>query len=87
MMLMSMGWDYVSELWPPTGLLFNPQVIYEDWEPLWNDIEGGWNLNSSIKALWQSYQQNHLVVKQEKLEKEMMNFALRNISFILRRVL
>jgi hypothetical protein len=24
-----MGWDYVSELRPPTDLLFFPQVIYE----------------------------------------------------------
>jgi hypothetical protein len=28
-MIMSMGRDYVSELRPPTGLLFIPQVIYE----------------------------------------------------------
>jgi hypothetical protein len=26
--IMSMGWDYVSELQPPTGLLFIPQVIH-----------------------------------------------------------
>jgi SpoU rRNA methylase family enzyme len=28
MMIMSMGWDYISELWPPTGLrvLFIPQL-------------------------------------------------------------
>jgi hypothetical protein len=24
---MSTEWDYVSELWGPTGLLFNPQMI------------------------------------------------------------
>jgi hypothetical protein len=34
-----MGWDYISELRPPTGLLFIPQVIYEHEEPLWNDID------------------------------------------------
>jgi hypothetical protein len=27
MMIMSIGWDYVSELLPPTGLLFISQVI------------------------------------------------------------
>jgi hypothetical protein len=29
MMFKSMGWDYVFELWSPTGLLFIPQVIHE----------------------------------------------------------
>jgi hypothetical protein len=29
LMIMSMGWDYVSEQRPPTGLLFIVQVIYE----------------------------------------------------------
>jgi hypothetical protein len=37
---MSMMWDYVSELWPPTGLLFIPQVIYEFGELRWNDMTG-----------------------------------------------
>jgi hypothetical protein len=27
--IISTGWDYVSELRPPTGLLFIPQVIYK----------------------------------------------------------
>jgi hypothetical protein len=36
---MLMVWDSVSELWPPTGLLFIPQMIYgEHEEPWWNDI-------------------------------------------------
>jgi hypothetical protein len=30
----------------------------------------------SIRALWQSYHQNHLVAKQEELEKEIMKFSL-----------
>jgi hypothetical protein len=34
-----LGWDYVSELRPPTGLLFIPQIIYEYGEPWWNDID------------------------------------------------
>jgi hypothetical protein len=29
LLFMSIGWDYVSELRPPAGLLFVPQVIYE----------------------------------------------------------
>jgi hypothetical protein len=36
--ILSMGWDYVSEQRPPTSLLFIPQVIYEHWEPWRNDI-------------------------------------------------
>jgi hypothetical protein len=40
-MIVSMGWDYVSELLLPTGVLFIPQVIYEHGEPWWNDIERG----------------------------------------------
>jgi hypothetical protein len=60
MMIMSMGWDYVSELRPLTGLLFIPQVIYEHGELRWNDIDRG-DPDSSTRALWQSHQQSHLV--------------------------
>jgi hypothetical protein len=38
---MSMGWDYVSELLPPTDILFIPHVIYEKGEQWWNDIKRG----------------------------------------------
>jgi hypothetical protein len=41
MTIMMMGWDYVSELQPPTGLLFIPQVIYEHVESWMNDIDRG----------------------------------------------
>jgi hypothetical protein len=43
MMMMSMGCDSVSELRPPTVLLFIPQVIglYEHGEPWRNDVERG----------------------------------------------
>jgi hypothetical protein len=41
MLFMSMGWDDVSELWPPTGLLFISQAINEYGQPQWNDIEKG----------------------------------------------
>jgi hypothetical protein len=40
MIIMSTGWDYVSELQPPMGL-FIPQVIYEHGEPWLNDIDRG----------------------------------------------
>jgi hypothetical protein len=35
---MPMGLDFVTELLPPTGLLFIPHMIYESGEPWWNDI-------------------------------------------------
>jgi hypothetical protein len=38
--------DYVSELRPPVGLLFIPQVIYEHGEPWWNDVEGKTDLST-----------------------------------------
>jgi hypothetical protein len=40
MMIMSMGHD-VSELRPPTGLLFIPQVTDDHGQPWWNDINTG----------------------------------------------
>jgi hypothetical protein len=43
---MSMGWDYVSELQPPTGLLFKPQVIHKHGEPWWNNTDRGKMKNS-----------------------------------------
>jgi hypothetical protein len=43
---MSMGRDYVSELRPPTGLLFIPQIIYEYEQPRWNDTDRGKPKNS-----------------------------------------
>jgi hypothetical protein len=38
---MLMGSVYVSELRPPTGLLFISQVISACLELRWNDIDGG----------------------------------------------
>jgi hypothetical protein len=35
------GWDDVSELRPPTGLLFITQIMYEHGEPRWDDIDTG----------------------------------------------
>jgi hypothetical protein len=33
MMMMMIGQDYISELQPPVGFLFIPQMIYEHQEP------------------------------------------------------
>jgi hypothetical protein len=68
-----MGWDYVSELRPQTGLLFIPQVIYEHQEPWY--VQKKTN-NSSSRVLCQSYQQIHLVAKQEKLGEGSYEFCL-----------
>jgi hypothetical protein len=38
-LFMSMGWDYISDLWPQTGLLFISRTIYEYGQPWWNDID------------------------------------------------
>jgi hypothetical protein len=43
--------------------------------------------DSFTRPIWQSYQPSNLVAKQEELAKKIIIFALRNISFILRRVL
>jgi hypothetical protein len=51
---MSMGCDDVSELRPPTSLLFIPQVVYKYGEPRWNDIGRG-NQNNSEKNLSQCH--------------------------------
>jgi hypothetical protein len=55
------GWDYVSELRPPTGLLFILRVICESGEPWWWWwCRLGITRDSSTRALWQSYQDRHL---------------------------
>jgi hypothetical protein len=46
---MSIERDNVSELQPPTGLLFIPQFIYKYGEPQWNDIDRGKTKNSEEK--------------------------------------
>jgi hypothetical protein len=53
---MPMGWDYVCEQRPPTGLFFISHVIYDH--------------DSSARDLWQSYQQSNLVAKQVGLAKK-----------------
>jgi hypothetical protein len=69
MMMMSMACNYVPHLWPPVGLFFIPQVIYELGEPWRYDVNRG-KLLSSTRALWQSYQQSHLVASRRNGQKE-----------------
>jgi hypothetical protein len=78
--MVSVGWNYIFELRPPVGLLFTPQVIYEHGEPWYQQ---GKTPDSSARALWNSYWQSRLVAEQEKVGKEMINFALQSISFVL----
>jgi hypothetical protein len=58
--LIMMGWDYVSELRPPTGLLFIPRVICKHGGPWWWWCRLGITPDSSTRALRQPYQQRHL---------------------------
>jgi hypothetical protein len=67
-MIMSMGWDYVSELRPPTGLLFIPHVTYERGQPWWNDIDSGRLLIRPLEFP-DNPTSSYPVAKQEKLEK------------------
>jgi hypothetical protein len=52
--------------------------LYTLGDPWWNDIDRGKASDSSTTAIWQSYQQSHLVAKQEDLAKEIMNLTLRS---------
>jgi hypothetical protein len=71
MMIMSMG----CRLLPPVSLLVISQVIYEHKEPWWNDIDKG-ILQIRPPELSCKPANSHLVAKQEKLLKEMMNLVL-----------
>jgi hypothetical protein len=52
------GWETVSELQPPMGLLFILQMIYEYGEPWWNDTNRR-KLNNLEKNLPQCHYVNH----------------------------
>jgi hypothetical protein len=69
MMIMSMGWDYVSELRLPTGLLFIPQVIFGHREPRWMMSTGENSQSVYQSALWQSYQLSYLAANREDMEE------------------
>jgi hypothetical protein len=58
LLFISMVWDDVPELRPPTGLLSTPQVIYLFGEPRWNDTDRG-KLKNSEKSLFQRHFVRH----------------------------
>jgi hypothetical protein len=37
--ILSEGWDYVSEMRPPSGLLLMAQMMYEHGDARWNSID------------------------------------------------
>jgi hypothetical protein len=71
-----MGWDFISEMWPPLGLLFIPRLIYEYGQQWWNDDVDKWKLPICPPELWQFYHLSNLVAKQDEMAKEIMNLAL-----------
>jgi hypothetical protein len=70
MIILSVGWAYVSELRPPTGLLFIHQVMYVHGEPRWINIDKG-KLPIRPPELSGHPTSNHLVVSQEELLKKL----------------
>jgi hypothetical protein len=66
MIIMPMGWDYISELRPPTGLL----LILSDSDTWATRIKVEWYRQENYWLVHQSsveITRNHLVAKQEKL--------------------
>jgi hypothetical protein len=68
MIKMIVSRDYVSELQSPMGLLFIPQIIYENGEQWWNNIDWG-KLLIRPHELSGNPTSSHLVTNQEKLGK------------------
>jgi hypothetical protein len=58
--------DYVSELRPPTDILFIPRVICEHGQPWWWCFRLGITPDLSTRALWQSYQHRRLGASRRK---------------------
>jgi hypothetical protein len=74
---MSTGWDFDSELWPPTGLLFVSQKIYEHGELWWNDVDRGNSRFVHHSSL--AINQQSSGSKQEEREKGRLNLAFWSI--------
>jgi hypothetical protein len=68
--IMSMGWDYVCELWPQTGLLFISQMIYEHGEPWWNYVTDRGKLLICPPELSGNPTSSHLVASRRNGQKE-----------------
>jgi hypothetical protein len=73
MIIMSMGWEYVSEMQPPTS----PQVTHGHGGPWWNDIDRG-KFAIRPPELYYNHIFSHLVAKQEEIVMG-MNMASQNI--------
>jgi hypothetical protein len=67
--------------------LFISQVIYENGELWWNDIDREKFMIGPPALSGNPISRASSGAKQEELAKDMMDFALRSISFILQRVL
>jgi hypothetical protein len=65
-MIMTKGWDYVSELRSTVGLLFISQVIYEHGVTRWNDIDSGKLLIRAPEPSVNSTS-SHIEAKQENM--------------------
>jgi hypothetical protein len=78
---MSMGWDYVSELRPSTGLLFIPQ--YYMCTKSHSGISTG-KLLIRPPELSGNFTNSHLAAKQEEHGEGNAEFFLRSVCFILR---
>jgi hypothetical protein len=69
MIMMMMGRNYASKLWPPICLLLILQMIYAYGELWWNNISKGKLLICPLE-LSSIPTSSHLVVTQEELGKE-----------------
>jgi hypothetical protein len=86
MKIVTMVLDYVSELRPPTGILFIPQVIYEHGETWWNGIDSGRPLQIRPPQLSGNPTNSQLATKQVELAKEIIDLTY-EILVIFRKVL
>jgi hypothetical protein len=81
MIIVSMWRDYVSELRPPRGLLFVPQVAHEYGEPRWNDTDRGKLIHPPQFSC--NPTSSHLVENQEELAKGIINYHDRGPTALL----
>jgi hypothetical protein len=84
--IMLMGWDCFWTVATSRPIVHPPGDVWM-WKTMGEWVWQGKTPDSSTRALWQFYQQSHLVAKLEELVKKIINFALHSISFILWRVL
>jgi hypothetical protein len=82
MMIMFMGWDYVFELQLPAVHLLGH---IRAWRTVVEWYKQGKTPDLSTRALWQFYQQDHLIANQEELCKKLMNLAF-TVSFYVLKV-